>query len=323
MLAYSGKGGFMLKPVDLTLLIEAMKAMLETSICKTVVFRLDLFPLLPSVMADAGQMQQVVLNLVINASEAIGEETGGVSLRTGVLECDDVYLGNSRLEEKPPPGRFAFIEVSDTGCGMDEETQRRLFDPFFTTKFPGRGLGMSALQGIVRGHNGAILVDSDVGKGTIIRVLFPAMPAEERPQKPSIEPASTPPEKAALPAFSGTALLVDDEVGLRNLCKTILEHFGFRVLTASDGEECVKVFSALADEITCVILDLTMPKMDGAAAFIELKRIRPDVPVILSSGYDKTEATRRFTGKGLAGFIQKPYEIKTLRSELERVLKSV
>ena len=319
MLDYSGKGGFMLKPVDLTLLVEAMNDMLKTSISKTAVLRLDLSPLLPSVLADARQMQQVVLNLIINASEAIGEETGVVSLRTGVDECDDVYLGNSRLEEKPPPGRFAFIEVSDTGCGMDEETQHRLFDPFFSTKFAGRGLGMSALQGIVRGHKGAIMVDSDVGKGTTIRVLFPAMAKGKRKQKPSVVPVSTPSEKAA---FSGTALLVDDELVLRDLCKTILEHFGFRVLTASDGEECVKVFSAHADEITCVILDLTMPKMDGAAAFIELNRIRPDVPVILSSGYDKTEATRRFTGKGLAGFIQKPYEIKTLRNELERVLKT-
>jgi two-component system cell cycle sensor histidine kinase/response regulator CckA len=167
-------------------------------------------------------MQQVVMNLIINASEAIGEETGGVILRTGVLECDDVYLGNSRLEEKPPPGRFAFIEVSDTGCGMDKEKQRRLFDPFFSTKFTGRGLGMSALQGIVRGHNGAILVDSNVGKGTNIRVLFPAIVEEEMVQKPSVEPVSTPSEKAFLPAFSGTVLLVDDEEGLRDLCKTIL-----------------------------------------------------------------------------------------------------
>jgi two-component system cell cycle sensor histidine kinase/response regulator CckA len=262
------------------------------------------------------------MNLIINASEAIGEETGGVILRTGVLECDDVYLGNSRLEEKPQPGRFVFIEVSDTGCGMDEDTQHRLFDPFFTTKFPGRGLGMSALLGIARGHKGAILVDSDVGKGTIIRVLFPAMAEEEMVQKPSVETVSTPSENAFLPAFSGTVLLVDDEEVLRDLCKTILEHFGFRVLTASDGEDCLKVFSAHADEITCVILDLTMPRMDGAAAFIELNRLRPDVPVILSSGYDKTEATRRLTGKELAGFIQKPYEIKTLRNELERVLKT-
>jgi len=323
MLAYSGKGGFMLKPLDITLLVKAMKAMLKTSISKTVVFRRDLSPLLPSVMADAGQMQQVVLNLIINASEAIGEKTGVVILRTGVLDCDDVYLGHSRLEEKPPPGRFAFIEVSDTGCGMDEETQYRLFDPFFTTKFPGRGLGMSALLGIVRGHKGAIMVDSEVGKETTIRVLFPAMAAEEMAQKPSVEPASTPSEKAALPSFSGTILLVDDEEELRDLCKTILECFGFRVLTASDGEECVKVFSAHADEITCVILDLTMPKMDGAEAFIELNRLRPDVPVILSSGYDKTEATRRFTDRGPAGFIQKPYKIRALRNELERVLKGV
>ena len=215
--------------------------------------------------------------------------------RTGVLDCDDVYLGHSRLEEKPPPGRFAFIEVSDTGCGMDEETQYRLFDPFFTTKFPGRGLGMSALLGIVRGHKGAIMVDSEVGKETTIRVLFPAMAAEEMAQKPSVEPASTPSEKGALPSFSGTTLLVDDEEEFRDLCKTILECFGFRVLTASDGAE----------------------------AFIELNRLRPDVPVILSSGYDKTEATRRFTDRGPAGFIQKPYKIRALRNELERVLKGV
>jgi len=173
MLSYSGKGRFLIREVDLDSLIKGMLSLLESSLSKTAILRLDLCRSLPAIMADAGQIQQIIMNLSINASEAIGEETGVITLKTCVMSCDDVFLCQSCLEEKPQAGRFVVVEVTDTGCGMDKETRNRLFDPFFTTRFVGRGLGMSAVLGIVRGHEGAIMVDSEPMKGTVVQVLFP------------------------------------------------------------------------------------------------------------------------------------------------------
>jgi len=173
MLSYSGKGRFLIREVDLDSLIKGMLSLLESSLSKTAILRLDLCRSLPAIMADAGQIQQIIMNLAINASEAIGEETGVITLKTCVMSCDDVFLCQSCLEEKPQAGRFVVVEVTDTGCGMDKETRNRLFDPFFTTRFVGRGLGMSAVLGIVRGHEGAIMVDSEPMKGTVVQVLFP------------------------------------------------------------------------------------------------------------------------------------------------------
>ena len=260
------------------------------------------------------------MNMVINASEAIGEGASVVTVRTGVEVCEESYLERSRVEEKPLPGRFVFLEVSDMGCGMDEETQRCLFDPFFTTKFTGRGLGMSAVVGIVRGHKGAIVVESEVGKGTKIRVLFPVPGAGGEEARSREEAVSVPSGEGVVGGFSGTVLVVDDEEAVCDLCREELEGFGFTVLTAEDGEEGVRVFREHAGEITCVILDFMMPKMDGVAAFKELTRIRPDVRVILSSGYDQQEALRLFAGQGLSGFIQKPYTLANLRDTLRLVV---
>jgi CheY-like chemotaxis protein len=174
---------------------------------------------------------------------------------------------------------------------MDEETQRCLFDPFFTTKFMGRGLGMSAVVGIVRGHKRAIVVESDVGRGTTIKVLFPSVGPGGEEEISREEAVSSPSGESVSGGFSGTVLVVDDEEAVCDLCRE--EGFGFTVLTAGDGEEGVRVFREHAGEITCVILDLTMPKMDGVAAFKKHTRIRPDVRVILSSGYGQQEALRR------------------------------
>ena len=320
MLVYSGRGVFVVKPTDLSAVVDGMSDLLRSSISRAVSLQFDLCRALPSVTLDSGQMEQIIMNMVINASEAIGERSGLVIVRTGVEVCDESYLERSRVGEKPPPGRFVFFEVCDTGCGMDEKTQRRFFDPFFTTKFTGRGLGMSAVLGIVRGHKGAIVVESEVGRGTKIRVLFPVHEVEGEKERPREEAVSNPSGENVSVGFSGTVLVVDDEEAVCDLCKEKLEGFGFTVLTAGDGEEGVRVFREHAGEITCVILDFMMPKMDGVAAFGEISRIRPDVRVILSSGYDYQEATRRFAGQGLSGFIQKPYTLQSLRRELERVL---
>jgi PAS domain S-box-containing protein len=319
MLAYSGRGAFQVKRLDLNELIQENSPLFRTVIARNVALEFVPVPDVPVVEADPGQLQQIVMNLVTNASEAIGDAPGTISLATGVGDFDAEYLSRSRLTEKPPVGRFAFLDVIDTGCGMDDETQVRLFDPFFTTKFTGRGLGMSAVLGIVRGHRGAILVQSAVDKGTTVRVLFPAC----NPGR--VHPVETP--RAPAPATDVTAhaplvLVVDDEEPVRRLCGEFVRHIGFRSLCASDGEEGVALFEQRAGEIAFVLLDLTMPRMDGVSAFHEMKRLKSDVRVILSSGYNEQDAVQRFSGEGLAGFIQKPYRLNELKEKVARLLNA-
>ncbi len=321
MLAYSGKGQFVVNEINLSDLVQENAHLLDAAMSKTVTLDLQLEKDLPPIVADAGQIQQVIMNLITNASEAIGERAGVVTISTGVQECDEAYLYQSRIKGDHAAGRFVYLEVSDTGCGMHEETQARLFDPFFTTKFSGRGLGMSAVLGIVRGHKGAILVDSKVDRGTTIRVLFSGSETVCIAAADTGDTGKAPAAESGVSVSSGMLLVVDDYEMVRNTCKTTVEHLGFRVLTAADGEEAVRVFREHADEITCVILDLTMPRMDGVAAFNELRRIKPGVKTILSSGYNEQEAIQRFGEEGIAGFIQKPYRIASLRATLKRVLE--
>jgi len=315
MLAYSGKGSFIIKPLDLSELVAENAHLFRSSVARTTELNVRLDRPLPAIEADAGQVQQVIMNLITNASEAIGERTGVITLATGVQDCDSRCLKRSRIEDVPDAGRFVFLEVSDNGCGMDEQTQQRLFDPFFTTKPKGRGLGMSAILGIVRGHRGALFVESTEGRGTTIRVLFPA---SHRPLAVNDGPAGETAREAADPVVGGMVLVVDDEEIVRNVCKEMVEAFGLQVLTAVDGRDAVEVFTKHADDISLVILDLSMPNMDGMAAFKELVRIKPGVKVVLCSGFDEQDSLQHFSGKGLAGFIQKPYSLKNLREALEK-----
>jgi PAS domain S-box-containing protein len=327
MLAYSGNASFDIKAVDLSQLVEENAHLLRTSISKIVSLTLDLDRALPPVKADAGQLQQVIMNLITNASEAIGDQPGMVTLRTGTMTCDDEVLSRSRTDEIPPAGRFAFVEVSDTGCGMDGYTQDRLFEPFFSTKFVGRGLGMSAILGIVRGHKGAIFIDSTVGKGSTVRALFPEYVGpvpdadDKAADKVSTDAEARPAPPPANTRASRTILVVDDEELVRNVCRRMLEHLGWNVLEAPDGPTAVEVFRARGHEIACALVDLSMPHMDGIEVFRKLRAIRPDVKVLLSSGYAKEyRASERSLNEGVDGFIQKPYSAKHLRSELDRLL---
>jgi len=313
MLAYSGKGKFIVKPIDLTQMVREMMNLLEVSIDKNVVMRLNLSEQLLPIEADVAQMQQVVMNLVINASEAIDKHSGTLTLYTGVVDIDDAYIQTTYIDSGLTAGRYVALEVSDTGCGMSEETQKKLFDPFFTTKFTGRGLGMSAILGIIRGHHGGIKVYSELGKGTTFKILFPCSTSQEVEEQVTLAvPVQT--------QGKGTILIIDDEETIRVTASMMLEDFGFDTLTAQDGEEGVSVFSAHQDDISAVLLDMTMPKMNGEDCFRELRALQPDVTVILSSGYNEQDATNRFAGKGLAGFIQKPYRAEALRDMFLKVL---
>ena len=316
LLAYTGRGHFVVRRIDLNDLVGESANLFRTAIAKTVTMHLHLSVEPSTIEADPGQVQQVIINLITNASEAIGDRPGTITLTTGSEAYDENYLSRSRLTEKPPAGRFVYLEVSDTGCGMNEETLQRLFDPFFTTKFMGRGLGMSAVLGIIRGHKGAILVESAIERGSTVRVLFPACAAE--PIGKTEDPGA-PPLLAGL--ASATVLVVDDEEAVRAVATAFVRRLGFQAISATDGEEALLLFEKHADEIACVLLDLTMPRMDGLSAFRQMRRLRPDVKVILCSGYDEHEATRRFTSEGLAGFIQKPYILRDLSSMIAQVLK--
>ena len=308
MLAYSGKGKFFVEKIDLNRLLEEMLHMLEVSISKKAVLRLNLHEHLPSVEADATQMRQIVMNLVINASEAIGDRSGVIAITTGVMDCDRSYLKDVWLDENLSDGLYVYLEIADSGCGMDKDTMAKLFDPFFTTKFTGRGLGMAAVLGIVRGHKGAIKVYSELGKGTSFKILIPA----------SDKPADLFNGSSDKDDWqgSGTVLLVDDEESVRGIGVEMLKELGFTTITANDGREAVEIFKTTPD-IAFVILDLTMPHMDGEQCFRELRIINTDVKVIMSSGYNEQEVTQKFLGKGLAGFIQKPYKLSVLKDAVK------
>jgi two-component system cell cycle sensor histidine kinase/response regulator CckA len=290
-----------------------MAHLLEASISKKVALRYDLAEVPMPIEGDPTQLRQVVMNLIINASDALDDESGVVTVSTGVMQATRDYLADAYLNVELPAGLYAYVEVIDTGCGMDEETLSKIFDPFFTTKFPGRGLGLAAVLGIVRGHRGALKVQSAPGRGSSFRVLFPctdqpAVPAEA-------EEALREPSRGA-----GTVLVVDDEESVRAVARLMLERGGFSVLTAADGRAAVEVFREHRDRIALVLLDLTMPHLSGEEVLRELRHIRADVRVILSSGYNEQEVAQHQTEEGLVEFIQKPYSPAALIEKVRAAL---
>ncbi|MFC1736353.1 PAS domain S-box protein [Candidatus Hydrogenedentota bacterium] len=313
MLAYSGKGNFVVDSVDLGELVREMSHLLESSVSRNSTLEYDLAPNLLAARVDEGQIRQSVMNLIINASEAIGEGPGIISVSSGVMECDRGYFKETYLDENQAEGPYVYLKVADTGCGMDEETKVGLFDPFFTTKFIGRGLGLSAVLGIVRGHRGAIKVDSELGEGSTFTLLFPAC---EEP----VKHRKTRTKKKSDWRGSGTILLVDDEEMLRTIGSFTLERLGFTVLTACDGQEALNVYREHTADIVCVLLDLTMPRMGGEETFHELCRLNDDVCVIMNSGYNEQEMEERFTERAPDGFLHKPYRSEELRNKLQMVL---
>jgi PAS domain S-box-containing protein len=316
MLAYSGKGRFVVEKVDLSAKVSDMTPLLQAAIPRTVELRLDLENGLPPVEADCSQLQQLLTNLIVNGAEAIREgEAGAIEILTRRLRVDAAYM-----QQQPEvvggdlrPGEYVLLEVRDSGSGMDQATRKRIFDPFFSTKFIGRGLGLAAVLGIVRAHGGCIAVSSMPGQGTVFRVWLPAA-------EPAPAPAAKARQEAPERAGAGTILVVDDEEVVRKVAKAALERHGYTVIQAENGAEGVAVFGANAARIRCVVLDLTMPVMSGEEALRRIQELRPDVPVILSSGFKEAEALRRFEGLKLAGFLQKPYRAATLAAKITHVL---
>jgi two-component system cell cycle sensor histidine kinase/response regulator CckA len=314
MLAYSGRGKFQLKTVNLNDLVREMTHLLGISISKKAVIRYALDPQLPSIEADPSQLQQVVMNLVINASDAIGERSGTITIGTHPLQLDEEHLARAYAGQNLVPGAYVCLEVADNGCGMPPEIMNRIFDPFFTTKFTGRGLGLAAIQGIVRGHRGGIQVQSEPNRGTTFKLLFPATSLAAEVQVP----------KETLGSYrgTGTVLVVDDEESIRAMAAGILGHIGFQAIQAEDGLDALKQLRLHEPEICLVIMDLTMPHLDGEETYRAMRQEGFTTPVILSSGFNETEAVNRFMGRGLAGFLQKPYRaadmVKMVRGVLDQ-----
>ncbi|WP_239031681.1 hybrid sensor histidine kinase/response regulator [Geomonas diazotrophica] len=310
MLAYSGKGMFVVEPVSLNSLLTEMVHLLEVSVSKKCRLVMELAQELPPVQADSTQLRQIVMNLVINASEAIGDRGGTITIRSGFRHFDEQYLKGAWSEKEIKEGDFLFLQVEDDGCGMDDGTLSRIFDPFFTTKFTGRGLGMSAVLGIIRGHRGASKVESKPGKGTTFTVILPAsdLPIQDQAGQP-------PPEESW--QGSGTVLLVDDEEFICSVGASMLEQLGYQVVTALSGSRAVELYRERGD-VRFVVLDLTMPQMDGEQTYQELRRFDPEVKVIISSGYSEQEVTRKLAGAGYLAFIQKPYSMQALSEVMKR-----
>jgi nitrogen-specific signal transduction histidine kinase/CheY-like chemotaxis protein len=315
MLAYSGKGKFLVKPLQISSIVQEMSHLLEVSISKKCILKYNFSKDLPLVEGDATQLRQVIMNLIINASDSIGDHSGAISLNTGIMYCDKDYLFENYINENIPEGYYIYLEVADTGCGMSRDIQDKIFDPFFTTKFTGRGLGLAAVLGIVRSHHGCIKIYSEPGRGTNFKVLFPAL-------KSDVKELETKKSEEKVWHGKGTTLVIDDEKTVRTVAKAILNKLGFTVLTADDGLQGLKAFKNNIDEIGAVLLDMTMPNMNGEDTFRELRRISPNIQVILSSGYNELEAISRFPGQGLAGFIQKPYRVDELVKVLRKVFES-
>ncbi len=316
MLAYSGRGKFAVDKLDLNVLIVDMTDLLKVSTPKNVRVNFQLTPGLPLLEGDPVQIRQVILNLLTNAAEAIGDQRpGSVSIRTDscVLDTDSVdslYSGQD-LE----PDEYVRLEVSDNGCGMSPETVSKIFDPFFTTKFAGRGLGLAALRGIVRGHRGGIRIFSREEEGTVFTLIFPA-------RGRAAEVANQPPApELTLPKLKRTSvLIVDDEEGLRTLMAIALEDVGCRVFQASDGEEGMAQFRRHGHEIDVVVLDLTMPRMGGDEMFRRIRASHPAIPIILCSGYTQEDISHQFDGLGLSAFIEKPFAPSELIERIGAVL---
>ncbi|MGI5863254.1 MAG: PAS domain S-box protein [Myxococcales bacterium] len=313
MLAFAGKGSFLTEPISLSEVIAQMAPLLEISVSKASVIKYELERDLPPIEADVSQLRQLLMNLVTNASEAIGDQAGLITVSTSRLYCQRTFLDQTQHEGDLPEGTYVCLTVSDTGAGMTDEVLPKIYEPFFTTKFTGRGLGLAATLGIVRAHRGGIHTTSQLGRGTVVRVLLPPCGGAASAQ------ASRPTALSDWRA-SGTVLVADDEDFVRLSAVRILKRAGLDAVTANDGIEAVEVVRKLQGRLRLVLLDASMPKMDGIEALHEIRRICPDLPIVLSSGYSEQEVTEEIGTGTIAGFVQKPYGVDDLLSVVRKVL---
>lgn len=312
LMAYAGKGKAQIQPVDINTLVVEMAQLLRTSVTRTIPLRYDLGAQLPATLADATQLRQVLLSLLTNAAEA-SADSGAITISTGWRELDMATLAQLNAAPGMRPGTFVTIAVADSGDGIHADALRHIFEPFFSTKFAGRGLGLATAQGIVFGHGGGLLAESAPGHGTTITVLLPAAPA------PALELAAPNGARSAVEC-GGIVLVVDDDPAVRQVAQGLLAQLGYSALLAGDGFDGIAQVRQRGGEIGCVLLDLTMPRMDGVSAYAAIQHLAPGLPVVLMTGYHEPEVHERYCGIGLAGFLQKPFTSDMLRGLLAHVI---
>jgi PAS domain S-box-containing protein len=317
MLAYTGKKVFMMKETNLNDIVRTNEELFCSSVSEKISIIITPARELPPINADDNQLLQAVSYLLINAAEAIGQGPGIITISTGLQEFNDKTVTEGLSMYKPLSGVYAWVEVSDTGCGMDQMTQQQIFDPFFSTKFTGRGLGMTACLGIVRAHSGSVLINSKPGQGTTVRLLFPV----KKPEGLQARKATAQARHAPVGNQGKTILVADDEECVRELCIAFVEQNGYAAVGAADGIEALRLFRENADSISLVILNMQMPNLDGIQTFHELKKIRPNVRVLFSSGYNEAKAMKSFPGDRPAGYIQKPFMMQELLGKIDQVMK--
>ncbi len=314
LLAYAGKGNFIVEPINLSTQVREISDLIRSSVPRNVALDLYLRPDVPPIEADATQIQQLVMNLILNAAEAAGERAGEVRISTGVFQIAPEDPVAQYRPDPPAPGTYVTVQVSDDGCGMSESVQAQIFDPFFTTKFTGRGLGLAAALGIVRSHRGAICVESEEASGSTFTVLFPAIDSgQARPEPP---PVKHPDESAP----TGAVLIVDDEDLVRRAARATLEHFGYTVFEASSGRDGADLFSRLRDRIAVVLLDLTMPRMGGQEVWRYIRRICPDMGIVITSGFEEADAMKQFSEDAGLQFLKKPFTAAGLAEKIRKAL---
>jgi two-component system, cell cycle sensor histidine kinase and response regulator CckA len=316
MLVYTGKASLVVDSINLSTVVKEMGSLLDVSISKKVTIEYCLDEKVPLIRGDISQIRQVAMNLITNASEAIGDRSGVIA-----ISIHEVQLKTGELERTVPPGglpagRYVRLEVSDTGSGMSEETMQKIFDPLFTTKITGRGLGLASLLNAVQRHNGAVEVKSTPGQGTVFRIYFPA---EHQNEASSGE--ETPASADEWRGY-GTALVADDEAAIREITSALLKRFGFRVILAADGLETVDRYTENAGDITLLLMDLNMPRLNGIEAVLRIRHINPTVPVLFMSGYAREQVMERFGKHPYTDFIRKPFQSNELKDSIRRVMEA-
>ena len=316
MLAYAGRGRLTAEPVDLNALVTETAELLRLSLGKSIRLEFDLAEALPPVEGDASQLRQVVMNLVLNASEAIGSAPGRIRIDTALRRIEAPALLDAVHGRNLAAGHYLCLDVTDDGCGLTPENRARIFDPFFTTKNTGRGLGLAAVLGIVRAHEGAFFVQSEAGKGSTFTLCLPPTRRGEG-ETPSDEKVKTAPAPAVP---GGMVLIADDDPGVLTMAAAVLRHHGYGVVTAADGHEAVGKFSERPDAFAAVLLDLTMPGLDGAAALAEIRAIRRGIRVLLMSGFSGQDILARMPIGERPGLLQKPFSQAELLSRIGEVI---
>lgn len=312
MLAYSGRTLATLRSIDVEAALRESMPLLRAAIGHRIELDLDGALGAPPVEADPAQIQQMAMNLIVNAAESFGDRTGVVRVRIRSLQAGPGFFEGAIFRERSPEGAYVAIEVEDGGCGIAETELPRVFDPFFSTKFTGRGLGLPVVLGIVRAHRGNIRICSTLGRGTCVTVYLPAAEVGR-----TVAPAPNLPTVASWKG-SGLILVIDDEDLVRDVARRMIERLGFQTIAAGDGVEGIRLFRERADEIRAIVLDLTMPRMDGEAALREIRAIRRDVPVILASGFTEWDVSASLRNDPAVLFLQKPFRQPLFADRLRR-----